>query len=644
MDGEEVCPEPGKAVLGAAALLRERGEATDLPAMQIGYLDGPRLRRSLLAACAHTEAQRRELNRINVFPVPDGDTGTNLALTVRAIAEHLSVNRDRGVSQVAREAAEAAILGARGNSGMMLSHFLIGFADEVEGEERIGTERFSRAMEAGVRALYAAIERPVEGTILTVMRETSEAAGESEEPDFKPYIDALVARARESLRRTPELLPVLQKSGVVDAGAKGFVALLEGVASYIAQGDLVEGLDFVAAPPDEPSGDEVFAAAAHAEYAAGEEYRFCTEGLVRGEGLPDREVVQDVLREMGDSLVVIRSGDLLKVHIHTDEPGKVFAYLRSLGTLATHKAEDMEIQHGALAGSGTDGVLARRPVAFVTETTHDLPEEVIRAHGVHVVPLLLLMGDQVLRDSIDITAQEFHGMMERQEELPTTSQPAPADFLTYFRRAAEEGEEILYVGLGSRLSGTFGSAEAAAARFDEVPIHAVDSRGASLLEGLLLLKGCELAEAGMPPAEVAATLRKLRDRSNIFVTVDTFERLLASGRVGKGKAWFGRMLGLKPILDLDEEGVIRPIGKALGRDRVVDEVMRILLERVPPGSVPVRFGVVHVGRPDVVERLSALLREHYGAEVEILTGLVTPVIATHVGPGAWGLAYLVEEA
>ncbi len=610
--------------------------------MKIAYLDGPRLRRSLVAACDYTETQRRELNRINVFPVPDGDTGTNLALTVRAIGDHLRRTRHRDVSAVAREAADAAVLGARGNSGMMLSHFLLGFAGEVGERRRISTHEFTEAMDAGVRSLYAAIERPVEGTILTVMRETAEAARATDEPDFLPYLEAILGHARGSLERTPDLLPVLRKAGVVDAGAKGFVNLLEGVAHYIARGPLVVGrrLDEVSDPDDLPSASPV----AESEYSGTEErFRYCTEGLVRGAGMPDAEAVKAVLREMGDSLVVIRTGDVLKIHIHTDEPERVFEYLQTLGTLATHKAEDMEAQHAALSAPGAHRTLARRPVSLVTESAQDLPEEVIRAHGIHVVPLLLLLGEEVLRDQVDITAEEFHGMMERQEQLPTTSQPSPADFVRVFDRAAEDGEEILYVGLGSKLSGTLGSAEAAARRFDRVPIHAVDSRAASILQGLLLLKGAELAEEGVPPAEIVDRLNRIRDRSNIFFTVDTFERLLASGRVGKGKAWFGRVLGLKPVLDLTEEGVTRPVGKAFGRERVIETVLRLLLERVPPGSAAVRFGIVHVSRPEVVTRLTQRLQESYGPNVEILSSPVTPVLATHLGPGAWGLAYLVEE-
>lgn len=620
---------------------------------QIAYLDGPRLRRALLAACDHTQRMRGELNRINVFPVPDGDTGTNLALTVQAIADHLRKSRERSVSVVAHEAARAAVLGARGNSGMMLSHFLLGFAREVGDEVRIGTVRFGEALAAGVRSLYAALEKPVEGTILTVMRETAEAAGEhGDDPDFVPMVDLLLTRARESLDRTPDLLPALRKAGVVDAGGRGFVGLLEGVLAYIHGDPLValDGREGFAAP-------DLSMAAGEVEYPAEEEkYRFCTEALVRGDALPEGAAVRTGLHEHGDSLIVIRSGDLLKIHIHTDEPEEVFQYLRQFGTLATHKAEDMRAQHAAVERAASGHItLARRPLSIVTDSAADVPEEVVRAHGIHVVPLMLLDGDVSLRDGVDITASEFHARMASGETttLPTTSQPTPGAFLEAYRRAAEDGEVVLAVVLGSGLSGTVNSAEAAASRFVDAPIHVVDSLGASLLTGLMVLKATELAEKAVPPEEIVAELERIRSRSRsgIFLTVDRFDRLLASGRVGKGRAWLGGLLDVKPILALDEAGKVKPVGKVRGRERVVPEVLRLLAEQVPPlevvaegGRPPrVRFGVVHVGRPEIVQEVSAHLRARYGQDVEILGAPATPVVATHTGIGAWALAWMRED-
>lgn len=604
------------------------------------YLDGPGLRGALITASEYVQRHRADLNRINVFPVPDGDTGTNLALTVASIADRMRATQADSVAVVAQGAAEAGILGARGNCGMILSHFLLGFSDHVGDRARLSVQEFVQVLRAAVEHVYRALEKPVEGTMLTIMRAIADEGERMEHADFVSLFDRLMVRAREALARTPELLPALKAAGVVDAGAKGFVHLLEGMGASLSGDPLValdETPDFSAAEP---------VAAALAEYPADSEtYRFCTEALVRGPALPDSDAVRAVLREKGDSLVVIRAQELLKVHVHTDEPEEVFAYLRTLGELATHKAEDMQVQHAAVGRAAAAGhlTLARRPISVVCDTACDLPEETVRAHGMHLVPLGLVFGDRVMRDRIDITAAQFLESL-RQGAHPTTSQPTPAAFAEGFRRAAEEGEAVLAVVLSSGLSGTHASAQAAAKQRggDEAPVHLVDSRGASLLQGLLALKAAELGELGWEPARIAAELVRVRDQSGLFLTIDTFERLLASGRIGRGRAWLGSLLDIKPILDLDVTGKLAPVDKVRGRKNVIPRMLQILEQRVPASVKQVRFGIVHVACPDVAAEASRGIRERWpGSDVTIAPA--SPVISTHTGEGAWGIAYLIED-
>jgi DegV family protein with EDD domain len=601
---------------------------------KIAYLDGPRLRRGLLAACEYGQRSRSELNRINVFPVPDGDTGTNLALTLRSISDRLRSERAEAVGAVASRAAEAGVLGARGNCGMILSHFLLGFADEIGAREQVSSDDFARALRSGVDHVYGALDSPVEGTIITVMRASAEAAEESTGDDFEPLLARILERTRQTLARTPELLPALRKAGVVDAGAKGFVSLLEGVGAYI-HGDPI-------LPPKEEFQPGPLVAG-EVEFDGSERYRFCTEALVRGDDLPSSEEVKAELSPVGDSLVVISTGNLLKVHVHTDDPERIFGWLRERGRLVTHKAEDMRAQHDAIGRASADGSrsLARRPAVVVTDTACDLPDEQVRAHGIHLVPLQLVFEEGALEDRVEIDSETFAERVLAGDH-PSTSQPTPASFLKAYREAGEEGEALVVVSLGSRISGTYASAEAAAQRYDGAPITLVDSGGASLMQGLLALRAAELAELATPPEEIKARLEALRSRSGIMFTVDTFDRLLASGRVSRGRAMLGSLLGIKPILEVGSDGVVHPAGKVRGRANVLPKVMELLAEREPDDAAHLRFGVVHMAYPEILEEASAALRERYGVDTEILTGPVTPVIATHTGPGAWGLAWMAE--
>ena len=606
--------------------------------MSISYLDGPRFKRAVLAACHYGQRVKGELNRINVFPVPDGDTGTNLALTLRSIAERLSGVGDRRIDRVAAAVAEGAVLGARGNCGMMLSHFLLGLSRDLDGTGRVGTERFGGAFWAGAEALENALDDPVEGTIVTVIRDSADEARKAGTPDFAALMRTVQERARVSLARTPELLPVLDEAGVVDAGAKGFVSLLEGVVRLIEGRETAgpapaveQGVD-----PDEPSP----VALVDFPHREGGQYRYCTEGLVEGPDLPSEEVVREILREGAEELIVIRTGQILKVHLHTDEPEKAFDYFRGLGTLVAHKAEDMHAQHDSVRRS--HGAV-RRPVGIVTDSASDLPEAVVRAHGIEVVPLQLVEGERSFRDRFDVTAEEFHRRMAAAGPLPTTSQPTPGSFVEAFEAAATESESLVAVVLGSRLSGTFKSAEAAAGLVQDAAVRVVDSGGASLLTGLLALRAAELAESGLDADAIVEEVTRIRRRSNILFTVRTLERLIASGRVSRFAGWLGGFLDLKPVLGLEVDGSVKAYGKARGDLKVRRLILDMVEREIGPAPTQVRFGLVHVGAPELLAPVEEELRRRFGQDVEMMTAPATPVLATHLGIGAWGVAYTVED-
>jgi uncharacterized protein len=604
--------------------------------MPIFYLDGTRLRRVLIAGCDFVQERRAELNRINVFPVPDGDTGTNLALTAAGVAEELRGMEASRLDIVSREAADAAILGARGNCGMILSHFLLGLSDAVRDRARVNAAELATALTAAAEHVYRSLERPVEGTIITVMREVAEEAEQAATADLGDLVELLLVRARDACRRTPELLPVLREAGVVDAGALGFVHLLEGIGAYV-NGDPFRALT------QTPVFDDVAPAVSRVDYpSVAESYRFCTEALVRGTSLPEADEIRAVLRAFGDSLIVIRGAGVVKVHIHTDAPDDIFGYLRSIGMLATHKAEDMAAQHAALERSASSHVqLARRPLSIVTDSACDLPDEVLRAHGIRVVPLMVVFENEALRDRIDIDAERFVERL-RAGERPTTSQPPPKAFLDAFTAAAEDGETVLGVILSSALSGTFGSAEAAAKRMDGTAVVLVDSLGASMTLGLLVLRAAELAELGRDAHGIADELRRIRAQSSILFTVDVFDNLLASGRVGRGQVMIAGLLDIRPILALGQDGTVQPIAKVRGRANVAARMLATLRERIPHDARDLRFGVVHVGCVEKAEAFAAELRQTFG-EREIIITPASPVLATHLGPGAWGVAYQLED-
>lgn len=596
----------------------------------IAYLDGPRLARSLTAAANWVQAGRDEINRINVFPVPDGDTGTNFSLTLRAVADALHALGDAPLRETARTMAHAAVLGARGNSGMMLAHFLLGIAEVLSPLERATTADLAAAMRRGSDTLYAALDEPREGTILTVAREAAAGAerAAATTADFTEFMHRMLAESEAALARTPELLAVLREAGVVDAGGKGFVRMFEGVVRFI-QGDPI-------LPAGPVSADEALAPAAMVEVAAERDYQFCTEVLVRGEQLPPANEVRAAMHTFGGSVVVAVAGDVLKVHVHTDTPEAVFSYAARWGMVTARKADDMRAQHRQLKH------LDRRPVAIVTDTSADLSDAVLDRHQISMVPLQVLFGETVYQDRVGLRPEEFYQKLRAARELPTTSQPTPGDFVRVFRSAREEAESVVAVLLSGALSGTFQAGVTAARAGGVEGIHLVDGRTVSLGLGMLALRAAELAESGWAATDIVREVERLRARNGVLLTVDTYDNLIRSGRVSRGRAWLGGMLDIKPILSLDPEGRVVPVDRVRGRDALVPRVLALLEQRLTPRPRAVRFGVVHAEAPEAADRLRTALVAAYQPR-DCFVALATGVLGTHVGPGAWAVFWQVED-
>jgi len=285
-------------------------------------------------ALRNLEAHRARINRLNVYPVPDGDTGTNMTLTVRAIVDALEASHATGHEAVAKELSRAALMGARGNSGVILSQIVRGLAEVLGQQAELDSATIRDALRSATREAYRAIQNPVEGTMLTVIKRMAEAAESSEAHGLeKPQLLAFVVeRGERAVAETPDQLAKLREAGVVDAGGVGLVELLRGVYHSVA------GIQMpVAAADDDDEGPEL-----EHEFS---EFQFCTNFVVEGRDL-DREALSEQLWRIGDSLHVVGDPSMLRVHVHTDDPQRAIEAARALGTVidATVDVADMDEQ------------------------------------------------------------------------------------------------------------------------------------------------------------------------------------------------------------------------------------------------------------------------------------------------------------
>lgn len=273
-----------------------------------------------------------EVNALNVYPVPDGDTGTNMHLTMQSVRRQIHAESPSSMRQLAHALSYGSLLGARGNSGVILSQVLKGFAEVVRGHQELDSAILRQALLSASKNAYAAVMKPVEGTILTVVRRAAEGAEESAAEEPLEVLRQARRAGEIALEETPEMLPMLKQAGVVDAGGLGFLHLLEGLLAFF------EGRDLPTPPKVEKRAQQQFEE---------EEFGFCTEFLLSDVKVPTREI-QDLVQEFGDSLLVVGAEGFVKGHIHTEEPEKLLSTVSRYGTMVRSKVEDMSEQHSEI--------------------------------------------------------------------------------------------------------------------------------------------------------------------------------------------------------------------------------------------------------------------------------------------------------
>lgn len=330
--------------------------------MRLETIDGLLWSKLVVASSRYLDNRKSNVDALNVFPVPDGDTGTNMSLTMASAARSIQQKNEPAIGEAAKTVSYGALMGARGNSGVILSQLLAGFAKRAEDHESLNAKGLAEALASAVQTAYQAVMNPVEGTILTVSKEASRSALErAEEPGatIEQVLTAALEGASAALEKTPSMLPVLQQAGVVDAGGQGFVYILEGMLKLLS-GE-AEDLPVRAEPPAEKEKPKV-------EFAGLPEgvlqYQYCTEFILKKktEDIP-LDTIRSFLSDKGDCMLVVGTADTAKIHIHTNHPGNVLEYCSALGSLheiqihnMSEQSQEMQMKARAVKHLGIIGV------------------------------------------------------------------------------------------------------------------------------------------------------------------------------------------------------------------------------------------------------------------------------------------------
>ena len=592
------------------------------------HINGKFLYYAFIAGGNQILQHQKEINMINVFPVKDKDTGTNLASTVRSVIDNIKPSKS--YKTTVNNIADAALIGARGNSGVIFAQFLHGLSRETLNKSIITLPEFAESVNKSIPYIYEAIANPVEGTMLTVIKEWSDFLNTKKEAihDFKNVIIDSIVVLEKSLAETTIKLKALKKTGFVDAGAKGFVLFINGIIEFIKHRNIrnltVESEESISL--------------IHSEDISNEEitHRFCTEAIIKNVSISKTEL-QNVLSENGNSVVVAGSESVCRIHVHTNHPAELFHHLKDMGTITFQKVDDMVRQQEAVTKRKWN-------IALVTDSTCDLSQELIDYYQIHVVPINLNFGDSHYLDKVTIQPRQFYDLLETHAEFPKTSQINEQAFTNLYSHLASHYDAIIAVHLTGQFSGTYANSVKAGKRISKEfnrPVHVIDSKNLSGALGLVVLKAAKNIEAGESVESTVKSIEQDILQSKIFVSVRNLKYMIRGGRVSKPKGLIASVLGLNPVISMDEKGKSLLFGKTFSQEASLNKIYKHV-KKISAGKTVWNYIILHANNLEGAKKVENKMEEITGLKPISIVN-ISPVIGMHAGNGAIAISLLFNN-
>jgi len=569
----------------------------------------------------------KHLNLINVFPVADGDTGSNMAATLRAMIGNSAPVRS--FCNMLKTISQSALEGARGNSGIIFASYINGLALESKAYQSVTVEQFSGIAQKAVKHLYTAVEDPKEGTLMSVIRDWAKYLS-SNHSRYRGFSDLFTDAYRYSLlllEKTKTQMELLRKHNVVDAGAAGFVRFLEGINRV-----------FSAERPLATYADEPFALAIDDENASA--YRYCTEALVSlSPQTADETAAQTARRALqpyGDSLIVSARGGKLKTHIHTNTPELVMKTLKSYGQLTEQKADDMFLQNKLRA-------MEKGGIGLITDSIADLPGDFLLSCGVSVLPMGVLHDTAAYLDKLTIRLPQLFEAMNAPDSYPSTSQPEPARIRKLLSERLERFDSLIVLSVADKLSGTYQALQKAAKELEtpEKRITVIDTRLNSGAQGLLVKLAADLLAQGKSHDAIVQEVRARIPRTKIYVCLNTLAYAVRGGRVPNTVGKIGMKLGLRPIMTLDKQGHGAAFGVAFSQKGLTRKIMRLVNKTMRKGGIEA-YGIVHGDNLPLAEAYARQLTRITGCAPAFISE-ISSAVAIHSGPGTVAVCLTMKE-
>jgi len=577
----------------------------------------------MIASAKKIVFHQEEINKINVWPVADKDTGYNLAATLLGIEGVISQREYSSILELARDIKEGAMINARGNAGMIYTGYLIRVLDEIRNLKTIDSLQLGSAMRKGIKAAYHSIFNPVEGTILDVILTSGQKAYEVAKIKKENNIIKILEEALEvselALKETKEKLEALKEADVVDAGALGFVKILEAWIESLK--GIVPAPEIEVKPP--------------ALYEKGEveeklEYRYDLVFRIKKPLQPHLLVKVAGLKEelslLGGSIDIIESEKEVKFHIHTNFPEKVREKIKGFEILEWH-LEDMALQ--------ITKITQKKPLGLIVDQIADLPKEFLKKYQIEEVPFKTMFPDgEIITTPVELYPK-MREAIRTGRPLPTTSAPSFKEFLSVYKRALEKFEKILVITVSAKLSGTYSAARIARSIFkkpEKLNIFVFDSFTGEVGEGLVNIKAQELISQGKKIEEILEELKEFCPKVILLASLEDFRYLVQGGRFKLPKILIKpisliQKLGIRPLLIL-KEGKVKFLGLRFGKDMA--KILAREVERLGGGK-EIRVAIAQADNERAAENLKRELEKKPKVKILFISS-VSPVVGTHTGP------------
>lgn len=568
-------------------------------------------------------SNEEHLNLINVFPIKDNDTGSNLASLMNEILTKSTL--EHTLKDTLNSISNAALIGSKGNSGLIFSQFFYGLSIDVNDDE-LDLEKLVLSLENGYNYAYESIENPVEGTIITLMRKwvLTLKSFLPHKTDIKEPLMSSNKALKKALKQTKDELLVLKKNDVVDAGAKAFTIFVDGFVNNVTNNEeKIKQLK----PIIKNDLD-------HKQFSNLDEIsnRYCTEVLIKTN--LDKFAINSLVKKFGNSLVIGKSSNYYKIHIHTNDPSGFVSEVKNFAAIYETKIEDMVNQYNL-------NNKKQAKIGIITDSIADLPREITENNNIQVLPISIKAGDMYYFDGLTVNNNTIIEIVNSSNELPKTASPNLVSVIEMLKNLKKYYEKLIILTVSSKMSSTYNVFNTAVKRLDSKDIIIIDTLQNSTAQGLLVLKASKLALEDESFLNIIDKIKASIKRTKILVHVDSLDNMVKGGRIKKGLNIFAKIVRLKPIVSINEagEGIVYKL--SIGSKHNLKRILKHL-KKVHNKEGIKTYAISHVNNLALAEKLKTEIIKQIKIKPAYITD-TSSVIALNAGNKAVAVAYIRKD-